>query len=477
MNKRIKQVWLLTMITGILVIGGQFYWLYNQYCYTVDDHITSLTEQIKVLEKKEFEQRDKQIGTNQYYRMEYKSSNPVSSQKKQDQYSIMFFGNEKDSKKNETFQPTTESFISSMKTADTLHLNTETIDFEIINEAARRLKTERIVPFKKEKLDSLLQASQIKVSQIDTTHTDSIQWTSTYQKEGSFLKPTLRVTYPYSPIDKKAAVFSVHIPLNPIIVKMGWQLVGSIFLTIILTFCLIFQIKTILKQRKIDELRKNFVNTMIHELKRPVQTLKMCIAFLKNQNLVKDEKAMNEIVMDAMFELDNLSAYLAKVRDMTRADYEKTPLNIRSFDLRETIEKIIRLNVAPSDKEVSIKATFNSNNCLVTADPVHIANIISNLIENAIKYSQSKVEIQISCTLNNHLLELVIADNGIGIPANEQQRVFDKFYRGQTVSDSNIPGIGLGLSYVKLLTEAHKGAIKMKSQVGTGTTFTIEIPQ
>lgn len=477
MNKRIKQVWLLTIITGILVIGGQFYWLYNQYCYSVNEHITSLTEQIKVLEKNEFERRDKQVGTNQNYRMEYKASNSAMTKKKQDQYSIMFFDNEKDSKKNEMLQPSIDSVINSTHKADTFHLNTETIDFEIINEAARRLKAERTVPFKKERFDSLLQASHIEVAQIDTTRTDSIHWTSTYKKEGSFLKPTLKVTYPYSPIDKKAAVFSVHIPLNPIIVKMGWQLLGSVFLTTILTFCLIFQIKTILKQRKIDELRKNFVNTMIHELKRPVQTLKMCIAFLKNQNLVKDEKAMNEIVMDAMFELDNLSAYLAKVRDMTRADYEKTPLSIRSFDLRETIEKIIRLNVAPPDKEVSIKATFNSDNCLVTADPVHIANIISNLIENAIKYSQRKVDIHISCSLNNHLLELVIADNGIGIPANEQQRVFDKFYRGQTVSDSNIPGIGLGLSYVKLLTEAHKGAIKMKSQVGEGTTFTIEIPQ
>ena len=92
-------------------------------------------------------------------------------------------------------------------------------------------------------------------------------------------------------------------------------------------------------------MRKSFVNTMIHELKRPVQTLKMCIAFLNNKSMRTDERAMDEVVKDSMFELDNLSAYLAKVRDMTRADYEHTPLHIRTFDLRETVDKLIRTSL------------------------------------------------------------------------------------------------------------------------------------
>ena len=89
---------------------------------------------------------------------------------------------------------------------------------------------------------------------------------------------------------------------------------------------------------------------MIHELKRPVQTLKMCIAFLNNKSMRTDERAMDEVVKDSMFELDNLSAYLAKVRDMTRADYEHTPLHIRTFDLRETVNKLIRLTNIPADE-------------------------------------------------------------------------------------------------------------------------------
>ena len=114
---------------------------------------------------------------------------------------------------------------------------------------------------------------------------------------------------------------------------------------------------------------------------------------------------------------------------------------------------------------------------LVIADPVHIANIISNLIENAIKYSGKEVRIDLSCIQKGHTLTIQITDNGIGIPPAEQSKVFDKFYRGNHIPDRNIPGIGLGLSYVKLLTEAHHGYVSLTSQPGKGTTFSIVLPQ
>ena len=231
------------------------------------------------------------------------------------------------------------------------------------------------------------------------------------------------------------------------------------------------------EKSKIDEMRKSFVNTMIHELKRPVQTLKMCIAFLNNKSMRTDERAMDEVVKDSMFELDNLSAYLAKVRDMTRADYEHTPLHIRTFDLRETVDKLIRLVNVPTNKKVTIHPHYEMKSTLVTADPVHIANIISNLIENAIKYSGKEVRIDLSCIQKEHTLTIQITDNGIGIPPAEQSKVFDKFYRGNHIPDRNIPGIGLGLSYVKLLTEAHHGHVSLTSQPSKGTTFSIVLPQ
>ena len=111
------------------------------------------------------------------------------------------------------------------------------------------------------------------------------------------------------------------------------------------------------------------------------------------------------------------------------------------------------------------------------ADPVHIANCLSNLIENAVKYSGKEVCISIDAFLKDNRLCLNVKDNGIGIPLQEQERIFEKFYRAQNIPDANLPGIGLGLSYVKLMVEAHGGTISLQSETGKGTTFMIEIPQ
>lgn len=141
---------------------------------------------------------------------------------------------------------------------------------------------------------------------------------------------------------------------------------------------------------------KSFVNTMIHELKRPVQALKMCIAFLNDKSMRTDEKAMDEVIHDSMSELDNLSAYLSKLRDMTRADDEHTQLSVRTFDIKTSLEKLVRLYHVPEGKDVAIETHFSSET-LVTADPVHVSNIISNLIENAVKYSGKSVHIVVDC--------------------------------------------------------------------------------
>ena len=306
---------------------------------------------------------------------------------------------------------------------------------------------------------------------------DTLQWKGNYFPFREGLAYKMKIVYPYNPLEQEALVGEVTIPLSPILRQMSWQLVASLFLILLLMYCLVYQIRTILTQQKTDEMRKGFVNTMIHELKRPVQTLKMCIAFLNNKLMRTDEQMMDSVVQDAIFELDNLSAYLSKMRELTRADNEHIVLSTRTFDLVATVEKLIRLNNAPADKVVRFETSFSGTPLLVVADPVHIANCLSNLIENAVKYSGNEVCICIDASLKDNRLCMKIKDNGIGIPLQEQERVFEKFYRAQNIPDANLPGIGLGLSYVKLMVEAHGGNITLQSQLGKGTTFTIEIPQ
>lgn len=479
MEKRIKFVWILTIVTLFIMIIGQSYWLYNQYCFSVDKYMQQLHEQIVKLEKRELDQRIARKDSSESIFSNYMLQIVNSVEKNKTQYvvtsPIADTTTPKGNVKSILMKVAKKMNQKKRVLADTFKVNN--ISLDRINDALSRYTTEKVRPFSENAFTAILTANNIKVTNIKRTVLETSQWVSTYKQLTKVFPPKMNITYPYNPLQKKAVIISVIIPLNPLIYQMGWQLLGTTFLLFLLVFCLVYQIKTIMKQRKIDELRKSFVNTMIHELKRPVQTLKMCISFLNDKTMRNNQQAMDEVVQDAMFELDNLSAYLSKVRDMTRADYENTPLNIRTFDIKETIEKLVRLQNTPSNKEVVINTKFQMNDSLITADPVHIANIISNLIENAIKYSEKKVEINIHCKEENHSLILNIEDNGIGIPVVEQSKVFDKFYRGANLPDRSIPGIGLGLSYVKLLTEAHQGTISIKSQPNIGTIFTLTIPQ
>lgn len=258
---------------------------------------------------------------------------------------------------------------------------------------------------------------------------------------------------------------------------MAVQLALSLCLILLLLGCLILQIRTILKQQRLGELRQNFVNTMIHELKRPVQTLKMFVSFLGDKDMRTDETATEQVVQDSMFELDNLSAYLNKLKDMVRADNEATPLQPSRFDIKQLVEKVIRLTNIPTGKQVELTSSFDLDSAWVLADPVHLANIISNLIENAVKYSDNQVNINIQVVQKGKNFRLTVSDTGMGILPAEQAKVFSKFYRSPHLRDKNIPGLGLGLSYVKLITEAHHGTVSLQSIPGKGTSVIINIPQ
>ena len=156
---------------------------------------------------------------------------------------------------------------------------------------------------------------------------------------------------------------------------------------------------------------------------------------------------------------------------------EQTPLSVRLFNLSETLEKLLRLTVIPVDKHVRFETQLTPEQLWVAADSVHLTNSISNLVENAIKYSGNEVCIRISASLTEGKLVIQVADNGFGISPQDQLHIFDKFYRSEQGIDRSLPGIGLGLSYVKLMVEAHGGTVGVESILGKGSVFTLEIPQ
>lgn len=508
MEQRIKIIWMLSLAAMLLIIAGQGYWLWNQYRYKneecADDMYRRVMDAVAVndsirrtMPRKTFGASNVSLNTSisLSYRDQKDSLNPAGRQEYRQVVKVGTVDTDELLKASiSDLMPDTVRLSRTGK--DSIGVRTDRLNMQFVDSLVLsnedgysggvdivrvldQYKLQVDVPFTLQRFDSIL---QVRLDGMPfTTQLTHVRDTLYRCKEkvthlGTSLFPVLQVDYPYNPMKFEQVRVQVQILPHALLLRMGGQLLGSLLLILLLAFCLLFQIKTILRQRRIDEMRKNFVNTMIHELKRPVQTLKTCVAFLSHRELCADLQAMEEVIHDSRAGLDNLSAYLQKLRDMTRADDGQAQLTVTTFRLREAVDNLVLLQQSATDKQTSFEVRIDPS-LTVRADRLHFSNIISNLLENAVKYSGDAVHIVIEAAVTDARLTLSVADNGIGIPLAEQARVFDKFYRSASLPDPAVPGIGLGLSYVKLLTEAHRGTVTLRSRPGQGTTVTVCIPQ
>ncbi|WP_288159798.1 sensor histidine kinase, partial [Bacteroides acidifaciens] len=340
--------------------------------------------------------------------------------------------------------------------------------------AMRNFELEVQSPFTIQGLDSLLKKENINAV-LSLTTTDSIMWKSAMYSHKSFVYPHFQIISPYSELERKAVIIDCKIPTADIVREMGWTLVLAFVLSILLILCLIWQIKTIIRLSRLDNMRNSFITTMIHELKRPISTLKMCVSGLDNKQMVDDPEIRKELLSETRTALDNLSAYFSKLRDITFNNVEQIPLNIQSVNLHDLFDTVAAATIRPSRKDVVVHNEIASD-IVVSADRSHFYNILNNLVENAVKYSGDSVEIKASANADKGEVVLSISDNGNGIPSGDLKHIFQRFFRGKA-SVGEQPGMGLGLAYVKLLVEAHGGEISAESTLGQGTCFTIKLPQ
>lgn len=466
MEKRIRLIYIVSLLAALAAIGVQGYWLYNQLRYEMQRYAEELAGKIEEIAQEEFNIRKQEaLDTKVTYVLHRNVEHNASLDVDESTFSSAGL---KFNLKDTTHTDQLNLRFDPSMPEDSLLAG---VDRSIVN---------HFVPFSSERMDSLL---EVRLPEYSTNCSmleiiDTLNDKSTWQlSDDSFLPSSLRVQYMYSPLDAKGILLTVPLSFHPLLVRMGGQLGVSCLLILLLVFCLWFQLSTILKQEKIGKMREDFVHTMIHELRRPVQALKMCISFLNDPEMCTDEKTCREVTHDAVFELDNLSAYLGKLKDMICADGGKTLLAVSSFNLQELIAKVLRLIQIPAGKQVSFSTAYEPDVTFLTADPMHLANVLCNLVENAIKYSDVEVHIRIVVMRIGKEIELSVEDNGIGIPPAEQQRVFEKFYRSSHLLGKQIPGLGLGLSYVKQIVEAHHGKVSLKSQIGQGTKVIITLPQ
>lgn len=261
--------------------------------------------------------------------------------------------------------------------------------------------------------------------------------------------------------------------------QMKGILYTSFFIIIILGIAFWFLIRIILQQKSVEEMKEDFTHNITHELKTPIAVAYAANDALLNFKGSENPEKRHSYLQIIHTQLKQLSGLVEQILSMSMEQRKNFRLNYESIELKPMLESLINQHQLKADKP----ATFNlciKEGMTVRADRTHLYNMVSNLIDNAIKYSDEKAEICISVTQcnasGNDRVTLKVQDKGMGIPGDKQKHLFDKFYRVPTGNLHNVKGYGLGLYYVKTMIEQHKGTVSVESSPGQGSTFTLQIP-
>jgi two-component system phosphate regulon sensor histidine kinase PhoR len=272
---------------------------------------------------------------------------------------------------------------------------------------------------------------------------------------------------------------SIYFPgkKNFIFQSLGFMAISSIILTLIIVLSFAATIYIIFKQKRLSEIKNDFINNMTHELKTPISTISLASQMLNDKSIPEKSKNLGHISRVIEDESKRLGYQVEKVLQMAIFDRGKIKLKFREVDIHDLILGVINNFSIQIDKmNGRIIEELNASNPVLKLDTVHFTNVISNLIDNAIKYSKENPEIRISTETRNSKLIIRIKDNGVGISKEDQKKIFEKFYRVPTGNIHNVKGFGLGLSYVKKIVETHNGNIRIKSEPNKGTEFEIYLP-
>ena len=259
--------------------------------------------------------------------------------------------------------------------------------------------------------------------------------------------------------------------------SLGWMIVFSALFTAIIIAAFFITVKTLLNQKKMSEIKSDFINNMTHEFKTPLATISLAVDALRNEKVHSDKtkwQYFNNIIKE---ENKRMNKHVETILQAALMEKQEFKLNFVPIHLHELIYNVTNnFQLQLQDKNSKIEYLLNAGNDVIEADEVHFSNVISNLIDNAIKYSKENLTIKIITHSTEKFLVLQIQDNGIGMSKETVKRIFEKFYRAHTGNLHNVKGFGLGMSYVKSVIDEHKGKIKVESVLGKGSTFTLEIP-
>ena len=264
-------------------------------------------------------------------------------------------------------------------------------------------------------------------------------------------------------------------PVNTVVIKqMSGILVTSFIIFVILGFSFWFLIHTILRQKTLEEMKSDFTNNITHELKTPIAVAYAANDALLNFKQAENPEQRNKYLRICQEQLQQLSGLVEQILSMSMEQRKTFRLHPETLQLRELLQSLVEQHKIKAEKPLDITLDIEPSDLSIQADRTHFMNILSNLIDNGIKYSLEKAQIKITCRKSvSGEVQISISDHGIGIQADKLPHIFDKFYRVPSGNRHNTKGYGLGLFYVKTMTEKHGNTISVESTPEKGSVFTL----
>lgn len=258
--------------------------------------------------------------------------------------------------------------------------------------------------------------------------------------------------------------------------QMGiWGFSSAVLLVVVLFF--VYTLLAILKQKRLSEIQKDFINNMTHEFKTPIATIAISSEVLKNPGISKEPDRLLKYATVIENESNRLKQQVERVLQMAQLDEKKIELHTERFDANDLLKEAVQnCALALPENRGNIELKLNGAQHTIVGDKLHLTNVINNLIDNAVKYNNNEPQIIVRTYNKKNTFCIEVEDNGMGIAPENHNKIFERFYRVPTGNVHNVKGFGLGLNYVKLIVKAHKGSITLDSTLGKGTIFKIFLP-
>lgn len=371
-----------------------------------------------------------------------------------------------------------------------LNLSNELVPVELMQPA---LISERFTQFEvREKLEAAFKANQIPANHFEFAIINNINLMNYEMKSPGFnhvVEDTINNYIWNLPIEPPVGTWAEGLaPYENIVVVIPdykklavkesyFDFIGAIIFTLFIMFAFYLTLSTMLNQKKLSEIKSDFINNMTHEFKTPLATISLAVDALSNEKVLKDESKLQYFRGIIKDENKRMNKHVETILQAATLERQELTLNKQKCSGHHIIEHVLdNYKLVLAEKQGSASLQLNARNDQIFVDEQHFTNLVNNLMDNAIKYSKDAPEIMIITHSTGKYFCMKIDDKGIGMTKESVKRIFEKFYRAHTGNIHNVKGFGLGMSYVKSIVDAHKGRIKVESTLGKGSSFLVEIP-